>query len=348
MKKPYYIVAPPYVRTSAGIRVLYRLCDVINKLGGSAFIYLRPHVNHEIASSPNDVAPYLNKKILNYHFENGLTPIVIYPETMDISKFSAPFKVRYVLNYDNYLFENNQSTKDNFLIAYSANIANKLNTNVPLVTINLPISDHNFYCPPQYEGRSGGVFYAGKYKYHFNGKTLPITDGMIEITRDRKDSQTPEQIRELFQTAEFFYSYEDSALAIEALLCECPVIYVPNEFFKETLSAKELDGLGYAWGDSTEQIVHAKTTVKLVRARYCYLLEQVNLSTSVFLSKSQNMARSIPYTVPFAAKYILAPSLMQRILDLIRFMKEVLEDRGILKALTITIKRLRSRRFKIY
>lgn len=348
MKYPYYIVAPPYIRTSAGIRVLYRLCDVINKLGGSAFIYLRPNVNHDLASSPNDVAPYLNKKILDYHFENGLTPIVIYPETLDISKFLAPFKVRYVLNYNNYLFENNQLTKDDFLIAYSANIANKLSADIPSIIINLPISDYNFYCPPKNEKRRGGVFYAGKYKYHFNGETFPITDGMIEITRDRKDSQTPEQIRELFQSAEFFYSYEDSALVVEALLCECPVIYVPNEYFKETLSAKELDGLGYAWGNSTEQVAHAKATVKLVRARYFYLLEQVNLSTSDFLSKSQNMVRSIPYTVPFAAKYILNPSLMQRTLDMMRFMKEVVEDRGIKKTLAIIIKRLRAKRFKIY
>jgi hypothetical protein len=48
--------------------VLYKLCDLINKSGGSAFIYLRPYLNSELASSPMDVAPFLNKKNIQYHF----------------------------------------------------------------------------------------------------------------------------------------------------------------------------------------------------------------------------------------------------------------------------------------
>lgn len=347
-KNPYYIIAPRYVRTSAGCRVLYRLCDLINKAGGSAFIYLRPHLNHDLASSPMDVAPFLTKIIVDYHFKNGFNPIVIYPETFEISNFSAPVRIRYLLNYEDLLFKNEPLDSDDYLIAYSENIAKKLKTTKPIGTIFLPVSDPNFYHPPVDVNRNGGVYYAGKYKYHFSGKTYSITDGLPEITRDQLDSQTPEKIRELFQTAEFFYCYEDSALALEAILCGCPVVFLPNEHFKQTLGAKELGGLGYAWGDSPEQLMHAKATVKAARKHYYFLLEEANNAVRKFIADTQPLARNAIYTEPFASKFMKSPSLSQKTLDLIRFIKEVVEDNGIKKTLLIIFKRLRAKRFKVY
>ena len=348
IKNPYYIIAPRYIRTSAGARVLYRLCDLINKVGGSAFIYLRPHLNHDLASSPMDVAPFLTQKTIDYHFNNQIVPIIIYPETFRIANFNAPVRVRYILNYDDLLFKNEPLDNDDYLLAYSENIAGKLNTSKPTSTIFLPVSDHNFYHPPALEYRSGGVFYAGKYKYHFAGKTLPITDGLPEITRDQMDSQTPEQIRELFQTAEFFYCYEDSALALEAILCGCPVVFIPNEHFKQTLGAKELDGLGYAWGDSLEQLAHAKATVNAARVRYFFLLEEANNAVQKFIEGTQPLAIDAIYTVPFASEFMKSPSLPQKMLDLIKFVREVVEDNGFKKTLLIIVKRFRAKRFKIY
>lgn len=104
-KNPYYIVAPSYIRTSASVRVLYKLCNLINKAGGSAFIYLKLHLNFDLASSPMDVAHFLTTKIVDYHFKNRLNPVVAYPETFRISNFSAPVRIRYILNYDDLLFK---------------------------------------------------------------------------------------------------------------------------------------------------------------------------------------------------------------------------------------------------
>jgi hypothetical protein len=347
-KIPYYIVAPRYIRTSAGCRVLYRLCDLINKAGGSAFIYLRPHLNYEWASSPMDVAPFLTKKTVDYHFENGLIPIVVYPETFQIAKFSAPVRVRYILNYDDLLFKSDPLNDDDHLIAYSENIANKLQTSKTISTIFIPVSDPTFYHPPAVEHRNGGVYYAGKYKYHFSGITYPITAGLPEITRDQLGSQTPEQIRELFQSCEFFYCYEDSALALEAILCGCPVVFLPNEHFKEALGAKELGGLGFAWSDTPEQLAHAKATIKEARERYFFLLLDVDRAVKTFIQVTQPLATNAIYTVPFASAFMKPPSLPQKILDLIRFLRDVVEDNGFKKALLIFFKRLAAKRFKIY
>ena len=348
MKHPYYIVAPRYIRTSAGVRVLYKLCDLINKSGASAFIYLRPHSNIDLSCSPMDVAPFLTEKIAAYHFENGLTPIVIYPETFDISKFNAPFRVRYLLNYDQLLFANNSLGNDDYLIAYSENIADQIMVKKPFSTIFLPVSDPIFYCPPKIENRRGGVFYAGKYKYHFGGKTFSITDGLPEITRDQPGSQSPEEIRKLFQESEFFYCYEDSALALEAMLCGCPTIFLPNDHFKKALGQKELQGLGYAWGSTPEEIAHAKKTVHQVRERYLGLLEIAQTNISLFIKSSQELAASKPYETPFAKNELRKPSSLQKMEGLMHFLSDNIRDKGLITTFKTIFKRIASNRLKLF
>lgn len=295
-----------------------------------------------------DVAPFLTRKTVDYHFENGQTPIVIYPEIYRISRFSAPVRVRYILNYDDLLFQNDRLEDDDYLLFYSANIASKVHVDKPASTIFLPVSDPNFYSPPIHEKRNGGVFYAGKFKYHFSGKTFPITNGMPEITRDQLNSQTPEQIRSLFQNAEFFYCYEDSALALEAILCGCPVVFLPNEHFQQTLAAEEMAGLGYAWGNSSEQLAHAKATVKQARERYLFLLDQAGLAVKAFIRNSQSLAEKTPYKKPFATRFLTPPSTLQKILDLTEFFRDVVQDQGLRKTIRIMVKRLRSGRMTLY
>lgn len=349
MRNPYYIIAPRYVRTSGGVRVLYRLCDLINKAGGSAFIFLWPSFNHDLASSPMDVAPFLNRRIVDYHFKNGLTPIVIYPETFPVSKFHPPLRVRYLLNYDELLFKNEPLEWDDYLLAYSESIAEHIRLDKPSSTLFLTVSDPIFFCPPPKPvERSGGVFYAGKFKYHFGGKTFSLTDGMHEITRDRPDSQTPEQIRELFWNAEFFYCYEDSALALEAILCGCPVVFLPNEHFQRPLGKKELDGLGFAWGATPEQMRHAKDTVVAARERHLAGLEMAQKQVSQFMEKTQEIARQRPYEVPFAANYILLPGRAQRIIDAMRMLRDAIKEKGWIGVSRIVWKRILSGRFNLY
>lgn len=345
---PYYIVAPRYIRTSAGVRVLYKLCDLINKAGGSAFIYLRPYSDPDLSCSPFDVAPFLTSKIASYHFENGLTPIIIYPEVFNIEPFDAPFKVRYLLNYNQLLFSNDTLGADDYLLTYSENIAQQINLDKPTSTIFLPVSDPIFYSPPAVENRHGAVFYAGKFKYHFGGKTFPITEGLPEITRDKADSQTPDELRKLFQESEFFYCYEDSALALEAMLCGCPTIFLPNEHFQKTLGGNELLGLGYAWGTNEQQIEHAKKTVYQLRERYLELLDLANMEVAHFIHKTQLMVKSVPYIKPFAPNRIHKSSWLQRAENLVYFLLDNIEDKGLIATAKIIYKRISSNRLKLF
>jgi hypothetical protein len=348
VRSPYYILAPRYIRTSAGVRVLFKLADLLNKRGCSAFVFLRPDFDPNSGSSPSDVAPFLNHKIADYHFRCGLTPIVIYPEVIEVDKFSPPMRVRYVLNYEGHLNQGMGGKGDDFILAYSDRIATEIKTDAPKSVLFIPVSDPSFFCPPPSgEHRSGGVFYAAKYKYRFGGKTFPLTDGMPEITRDRPDSQTPEQIRALFQAAEYFYCYEDTALAIEATLCGCPTVFLPNDHFKGPLGAKELAGLGFAVGTSPDQLAHAKATVAAAREHYLKTLDDLGPQVDAFIEATQKLAAGRPYTQPFAKGYLRPPGLLQRALSLSRFMRDVIEDRGVLNTLKLIVKRIRAGRFTI-
>ena len=347
-KYPYYIVAPPYTRTSAGVRVLYKLCDMINKKGYSAYIFQLPYLSYDISSSPCYVAPLLNKKIIDYHFNNKMTPIIIYPETIQIDKLSSPYSVQYFLNYTNNL-DKNLFGYDDYLLAYSSNILKKIKKLNLSSKLNIIVSDPDFYCYPSSRTvRSGSVFYAGKYKYNYGGKLSAVTDGMIEITKDKKDSQSPEEIRDLFQKSELFYSYEDSSLNLEAMLCGCPVVLIPNEFYKETLAKKELNGLGYAWGNSPQEIAHAKSTVKLVRKRFFYLMNQTDIDLDIFLKNTQQQVSMKKYKKPFADKIIKSPSYVYYVFSYFMFIKEVIKQNGIIKTFNIIFNRIRKGRISIY
>lgn len=346
-RHPYYIIAPPYIRTSAGVRVLYRLADLINKAGGSAYIYLRPHSNHASASSPMDIAPFLTQKTIDYHFANGITPIVIYPETIKVAKFSAPVRVRYLLNYDDLLFENDPLAGDDFLLCYSKNIEDKIDAYLARQVLFLPVSDSTFYCPPP-EGsiRKGACYYAGKFKYKFNGKTLPITDNLPEITRDLPSSQTPEEIRALFQKSEFFYCYEDSALALEAMLCGCPVVFLPNSHFSKTLGSAEISRIGYAWGNTPEQIEHAQSTVSKLRDKYNEINKTALDNTSAFISKTQVIAEHTTYLIPFSNNIHIDANTLTKFLDFYRFISESIVDLGLVNFSKIVFKRIKSGRIR--
>lgn len=348
LRNPYYIIAPRYTRTSAGVRVLYRLAHLLNKQGYPAFIFLWPDFGKSYGGSPSDVAPFLTSSVVDYHFNVGVLPIIIYPEVSVVDRFDPPFRVRYVLNYEWLSLSCSNLSTDDFVLAYSEQISREIKSELPQASLFIPISDPSYFHPPKNERmRSGGVFYCGKYKYTFGGSPISLTKGMPEITRDRPDSQTPEQIRALFQSAEFFYCYEDSALAIEAILCGCPTVFLPNEYFKGPLGSKELGGLGYAVGTSPEQLAHAKATVVAAREHYLKLLDDLDPKVVAFIEASQKLAAGRPYTKRFAVGYLRPPGILQRALDLSRFMRDVIEDRGWIGTLKVIVKRIKAGRFKI-
>ncbi len=258
---PFYIVAPPYVRISAGVRVLHLLCHSLNRLGHTAYLLMYPAMPwraHQICADL--MTPVLTHDVAKSHFERGLSPIMVYPETVAGNPFGSPCIVRYVLNFPGLLGGNKVYADDELCFSYGEVLA--AHTRNPTNILFLPAIDtRNYYPPSGGQKRSGTCFYADKYQVAHKGKLFDITKDSIEITRDKPDSQTPQQIAELFRKSELFYVYENTALAIEAVLCGCPVVFLPNEHLTDMIALKEIGNDGYAWGADPIEIARAKATV---------------------------------------------------------------------------------------
>lgn len=264
---PFYIVTPPYTRLSAGIKVLHSLCHYLNQLGEDAYIIPYPI---ELQSDPR--WPYfcsfpksdwynfrlnvkiLTQEILDSHYEKGLTPICIVPEVYD-NPFNAPFVVRYILNYPG-LIAPKYRTPQQFTVSYSKRIAEYVGS--PHV-LHIPTVDMNFFHDDKSKKHSGTCFYAAKYQSVLGGKPDNLPAGCVEILRS--EFMSTEDVRRIFWESKYFYCFEDTALAIEAVLCGCSVIFVPNEHLKDgTISSFELENSGFAWGTNPDEIATAEST----------------------------------------------------------------------------------------
>lgn len=302
-RHPYYIVAPPYIRQSAGIRVLHLLCHALNLLGYRAYIALRPTIDENV-THPGLCTPLLTTRVIEYDFLNGLTPIVIYPETVPGNPLGASIVVRYVLNYPGLLGGDTSYPESEICVAYSETLA----ASVPNVrqVLFLPASDPAVFRPFPRVARSGSCYYAAKYQAIYGGQLSDITKDSVAITRGRLDSQSLEEIAALFRRSELFYCYENTALAIEALLCECPVVFIPSEFLTEIIGIKEHGWDGIAWGTDPAEIERAKASVSQARAHYLKLYDKARSDLSSFIALTQEAAKRVPYGKPVGAGRVWA------------------------------------------
>ncbi len=240
------------------------------------------------------ITPVLTTEMAEQHFAEGKTPIVIYPDSVKGRPLESGLTVIYLLNYLGLLGGEDKFSDDALYFSYSKKIADTSPS--PGNILFMPISDPNvFYPPPVPAQRRGKCFWAAKYRHFHNQSVGPEVDGATEITRDRPDSHTKAELRELFQTSELFYCYENSALAIEAALCGCPVVFVPNPYFKEVIADHELGQSGLAWGFDPLEIQRAVSDVHKFRDRYIESLSKLEIQLKDFVSITQARADEVPY-----------------------------------------------------
>jgi hypothetical protein len=171
---------------------------------------------------------------------------------------------------------------------------------VPEQVLFMPVSDTSIFYPPADPDapRSGSCFWAAKYKNHHGAELFPVTNASVEITRDLPDSQTPAQIAELFRRSERFYCYENTALAIEAMLCGCPTVFLPNAHFQELIGLEELGMDGFAWGDAPEAVARAKATIGKGHDHYTRLTDQFWYQLAAMANHCTARADATPYASP--------------------------------------------------
>jgi len=284
-KNPYYIVTPRFVRTSAGIKALHLLCHCLNRAGQEAYVLIYPDWPGEQSTSPSLLTPEVTPEVARRHVSRGLSPIVVYPEIYPGNPLRCHTIVRYLLNFPGHIAGDSTFAAEEIVFGYSDVLA--VAGGMPENVLFIPASDISIFNPGAPRVRSGSCFWAMKYRMLHGGELLPVTANSVEITRDMPDSQNPAEIAELFRSSELFYTYENTALALEAALCLCPTVFIPNPWLTETIAAKELGTDGFAWGDDPAEIARAKATVHLARRRYLATYARFWDQLSVFVSMTQ-------------------------------------------------------------
>lgn len=145
--------------------------------------------------------------------------------------------------------------------------------------------------------RAGTCFYASKY-CQFGGALLPATTDSTEITRFLPDSPSQQEIADLFRRSTLFYTYENTALALEAVMCGCPAVFLPNPHLKEIIGLEEHGLDGIAWGDAPAEVARARATVGAAAAHYQTLLTKFWNDLDAFIAMTQTAAQATPYRFP--------------------------------------------------
>jgi hypothetical protein len=291
---PFYIVSPRYVRTSAGIRVLHHLSNILNRLGFPAYMIISPDFEGENVIAPNLISPLLTKRVAEAHFRSGLTPITLYPEVIHGNPFRAPFVARFLGNFPGLLGGPAAFAADEVIVPYSAALAAAVpGAESPLF---LPVSDPRVFQPGDgSKPRNLRLVYGDKYRRVEGGHFKPEHRGLIEIKRDCEGQQTLEELVDLLQRAEVLYVYENTALAHEAVLCGCVSILVETGMLTENLAHAELGGLGIVRSDDAESLARAKSELSAARERYLAQVAESVSRVAAFAKRMVERARSVRY-----------------------------------------------------
>jgi hypothetical protein len=284
---PYYIYAPCYTRASAGIRVLHLLCHWLNRKGQRAYIV--PFQDETHYTNLDLLTPLLTPEIEFHHFENGNVPIVLYPEVIPGNPLGGQKVARYVLNYPGLLGGETEYNPKELVWLYSQHLAKE--TDRCDGVLHMPVIDEKIFNSGTGLVRSGSVYYASKFKNLHKQKVFGIPSDSIEITRDLPDSPQPHEIAEMLQKAEYFYCFENTALATEAVLCGCPAVFVPNQFLKHPIAVEELGWDGFAWGTAPDELSRAKATVSRALFNYRQTVSEFFTQLERFIAATQYFSR---------------------------------------------------------
>ena len=292
IRHPYYIYAPPYNSASAGIRALYILADALNRAGAACYIAQSVFEGEASSTPANLIAPRLTLEESKRHRAAGLWPITVYPEVVDGNPLRSHASVRYVLNLPGLLGGPKSYSSTEFLYGYGKRLAREIGH--PDRSLFIPTIDLESWTDQPSVERTEVCFYASKYRNVHGAEVFGIPDGAIEITRNLANSPTPEALKDLLRRSKRLYIFENTALAIEAPLCGCPVIMMPNPYLAYPIGSEDHGMDGIAWGDDEDEIRRATLTVSGMRVGYQKAIDQFPIELINFISATQKYRDSRP------------------------------------------------------
>ena len=284
LNAPYYVAAPPYREISGVVRAMHYLCHALNLAGEEAYIATQ-------GVSGFLRTPLLTPEVVQQHAEAGRRePIVIYPEVASGNPLGAINVVRYLLNIPQALNDAPlQWLPSDLIYTHGMDIVPE---GMEAKLLQIPLINTAIYNSNGVDDskRSGTLLWESRYLAR-GGKLLPITDNSIEISF-RVPRRTPEELSALYRSAELLYTYEHGTALFEAMLCGCPVVYLPNDIWLPSIHTGYLGREGWAWGTSPEETDYAKRTVHKVAENYEANQQRFWQQLEAFIEDTQSHALS--------------------------------------------------------
>lgn len=287
-------MAPGYSSQSAGIKILHLLCHHLNIKGYQAFLVNMigggGTIEYNVDSSL--ITPLLTDHISEIHLQKGLKPIVIYPDIVKGNPLQSSCVVRYLLHYPGFFGGQKTFGEEELVFSYAKKIADKISAKKQNILF-MPICDDEVFYPPRDEVvRSGSCFYASKYLAINKGELLEATQNSIEIKRGQ-GAQSTQEVADILRRSEYFVSYEDTSLITEAILCECPVVLLKNDFFDgKTLAEFELGLDGYAFSTRKEDIEQARASIAQAKINFYSAVNNFWNQLEIFITETQQHAQN--------------------------------------------------------
>lgn len=278
-RHPYYIFAPDYRETSSGICVLHYLCHALNLAGYEAYV-LPCKVN------PNLRTPILTGEVRQHHESIGVAPIAVYPEIMDGNPIGAPIVARYILNREGFITGKTIDAQDSDLFFYyTQDFRGDAQSDNLLL---LPVIDSELFSPPSEPvQRSGSYLYVNRIdRSKIDFSLLPDDVEVLSLANPK----TLAQLAQIFRGAAVLYSYEISATCTEAMLCGCPVIYMPGGHVTSQPFTEQFGNCGSALYEEPGGLERARATVMQARMRWLDIEKAFWPQLQNFLQQTQHAA----------------------------------------------------------
>ncbi|MBH0042952.1 hypothetical protein [Pseudoalteromonas sp. SWXJZ10B] len=249
MNKKYIIFAPTYNENVGGAIAMHRLCHLINKLGGDAYLWDDGESNFKTCEA-FDTPTIFTTNLQDY--------IVVYMDVVSGNPLSCPHIVRWFLNKPGF-FTSNINYGANELYFFFQEVFKDPNY-AAQHRLYVMYFIKNLYKNNRRKDRVGSCYMMRKGL----GRTI-VHDLNNSILLDGKPHH---ELALIFNRTKYFYCYDlHSAYTYFASLCGCIPIVIPQEELNEfEWQPEERLRYGIAYGNTVKQVEYAKkTTHKLAQ-----------------------------------------------------------------------------------
>ena len=277
--RPYLIETHPWKRTSAGGKALHLLAEHLAYKGIEVYTSGPTHMRGVTQATPEQVAMV------------AADGIVVYPEVEAGNKHKARRVARLLLNIPGHIRGDKEFPRSELLFAHNRILSRYLRDVDNILTV--PVTNTlDFDQPDENERytRRGALVWRGM------GKPKRPTEFIVDAEMAREITlewpRTQGVLADLFRRADIFYTYQNfTNLTIEARLCGCPTVIIPNGLYsKAEFEAARPGVAGLAWGNSDAEIEHARATVGQFRAAFYKMHNEFGIQLERFIEKTQGMA----------------------------------------------------------